>query len=70
MTDTPLDVAFESFAGVIMTITALRPKWTIYVITYGRPEKAEGEQLGISIMRFCAAVAAIGIATNLLFGWR
>jgi hypothetical protein len=64
--ETPLDAAFFAIAGAIMAITALRPQWTIYALTYGRPERAKGHENGIMFMRICAAVAAVSIAAAFL----
>lgn len=59
---TPLDFVFFSFAGVVMAITALRPRWTIYVLTYGRPQRFEGHESRFALTRIIAAIGAISIA--------
>jgi len=56
------DTAFLAFACVVMAITAFRPQWTVYVLTYGRPERARGRERGIAFMRICAGVALVGFA--------
>lgn len=67
MIESPIDFAFLGVACVIMAITALKPQWTIYVLTYGRPERAQGRERSMAFMRFCAAVALVGFAIALLY---
>lgn len=65
MIETPLDLAFFCFAGVVMAITALKPQWTIYVLTYGRPERFEGHESRFALTRIIAAIGAISIVVTL-----
>jgi len=43
------------FAAIlpIGIISAVRPKWTFFVLTYGRPERVNAT--GVKFFRFCAA---------------
>ncbi|MEO6358944.1 MAG: hypothetical protein ABIO43_00030 [Sphingomicrobium sp.] len=66
MIQQPIEFAFFGIAGVIMAITALKPQWTVYVLTYGRPDRAKGRESGVAVMRVCAAIAAIGVVIALL----
>ena len=67
MIQAPADLAFIGIACVIMAITALRPQWTIYVLTCGHPERAQGRERSVAFMRLCATVALIGFAIALAY---
>ena len=66
MIQTPLDFVFFSFAGVAMAITALKPQWAIYALTYGKPERLEGQESHFRAVRIIAAISAIAIAVPLV----
>ena len=64
MSANPLDLAFMCLALAIGLVTALKPSWAFYVLTYGHPERVSNRSQ--RVMRFFAAWMALGAIVSLV----
>ncbi len=64
MSADPLDLAFIGLALAIGLVTAVKPGWTFYVLTYGHPERVSNRSQ--RVMRFFAAWMALGAIVSLV----
>lgn len=68
MFDGPIDQALVGVAALATGITAARPQWTIYVLTFGHPERTEEYTLEFKVVRVIATFCAIGMIVDFIFG--
>lgn len=63
--ESPFDFVFFSIGVAVMSIVALRPRWMIYMLNYGHPERAEGLESRVSLTRVMAGGVAVWMAVQL-----
>ncbi len=59
------DIVFWTFASLVMLVTAIRPQWTVWVLTYGGRIRPPSKN-GIRFMQVAAAFAVFGMVAHLI----
>jgi hypothetical protein len=58
------DLIFFAASLPIGIILSARPEWVLFILTYGRPERASAA--GVKVLRFCGAWMSLGVVAAFL----